>query len=109
MFESRPVKVNGFVVSQILTLEPDGRQSTVYLLNTKSSVCVRVEPVDIGEAKDVMVNRFQLVSYTNADIHKKLHLHLFQRVTVRGVLSTDNVSQYYAVSDAIDVKSISTP
>ena len=82
----------------------------VYLLNTKNSVCVRVEPIDIGDAKDVMVNRFQLVSYSDdATVRRKLEQYSFHKVTVHGVLTTDNVTQYYATSNAIDVKSMSAP
>ena len=103
------VKLKGFVVSEVLTLEPDGRQSMVYLLNTQKPVCIHVEPIDIGEAKDVMANRFQLVSYSAPAINDKIKQYLFKQVTVEGMLSTDNVTQYYAVSDAIDVKSISAP
>lgn len=100
------ITIKGFVVSQSITLEPDGRQSTAYLLNIKEPVCVRVEPLDIGEARDVMTNRFQLVSYSDEAMSNKLQQLLFKEVTIGGVLSTDNVTQYYAESNAIDVKSI---
>ncbi len=104
-----PVKLRGFVVSQTLSLEPDGRQSTVYLLNVKAPVCVHVEPIDIGEPRDVSVTRFQLVGYSENAYYKNIEKYLFKEVTISGSLSTDNVTQYYAESNAIDIGSISPP
>lgn len=104
-----PIKLNGFVVSQIITLEPSNKQSTVYLLNLKAPICVRVEPLDIGEAQDTMVNRFQLVSYENPAVLSQLKQKLFTSVTISGQLSTGNITQYYIESNAIDVRHISTP
>jgi uncharacterized protein len=101
------VKLSGSVAAETLTLEPDGKQSTVYLLDTKNPVCVHVEPIDTGEAKDVMVNRFQLVG--DGAVYAKAGQYLRNPVTIEGDLSTDNVSQYYAVSNAIEIKSISSP
>lgn len=100
------VNLTGFVVSQNITLEPDGRESMVYLLNLKKPVCVRVEPIDIGEARNEMVNRFQLVSYKNSQTYETLKVNLFKEVKVNGRLTTDNVTQYYVESNAIDIISI---
>jgi uncharacterized protein len=101
------VKLDGSVVTETLKLEPDGRQSTVYLLNTKNPVCVHVEPIDAGEATDVMVNRFQLVG--DDAVYARFRQYLLKQAAVDGVLTTDNVSQYYAEANAIKVKSISVP
>lgn len=101
-----PVKLRGFVVSQDISLEPDGRISRVYLLNLQDNVCVRVEPVDQGEAINRLVNRFQLVSYSDQRMYEDIKAKLFKAVTVEGTLTTDNVTQYYIESNAIDVKSI---
>jgi len=104
-----PIRVGGFITPQIIALQPDGRQSTVYVLNIKDPICVRVEPIETGEARDITVNRFQLVSYSDVDMPKKFRQYLFKEVTVSGVMSTNNVTQYYAESNAIDVKSIHAP
>jgi len=62
----------------------------------------------VGQAKDEQVNEFQLVSYagdaekTNALISN----HINSSVKVKGILSSQNFTQYYVVPHAIDVESI---
>lgn len=104
-----PVTLSGTVVPETLTLEPDGRKSTVYILVASPPFCVRVtplEPTDKSGARNELRTKFQLVNYTNPDGHKSIAKFVSQKVTVTGNLSTDNITQYYAVTDAIDVKSI---
>ncbi len=101
-----PVRLSGFIVSQSITLEPDGRQSMVYLLNTKDPICVRIAPTEAGEARDMLTNRFQLLSQSGDAMSRKVQQYLFKKVTIGGVLLTDNLGQYYAESNAIDVKSV---
>jgi len=105
-----PVTATGLVVPQTLALEPDGRKSTVYLLVTANPICLSIEPLeptDKGGAKNVMRTRFQLVGFNNTAMSKTIAKYVSQNVTVTGNLSTDNITQYYGVTDAIDVKSIS--
>lgn len=103
-----PVKQTGFVISQALTLQPKGEAATVYLLALKVPICVRVvSPEPTAPDEDLLVDQFQLVGYGRDSVKQtQLKQYLFQQVDVQGVLTTDNVTQYYAVRTAIDVKSI---
>ncbi len=104
-----PVTVSGLVMRETLTLEPDGRKVNAFILVASNPICVRIEPMeptDKSGAKDVMRTRFQLVSVNNAVLANTIAKFASRKVTVTGNLSTDNITQYYAVTDAIDVKSI---
>ena len=100
------IRLKGVITSETFTLEPDNRLSTAYVLNTEKPVCVLIEPMDIGDVREEMTNRFHLTDNNENVSYETIKNNAFSKVVIEGSLSTDGITQYYVERNHIKVNKI---